>query len=200
MLPQEFDTFFATSAGASAALLGLLFVAISKAEPGSVFGSEARADRHAAAAGAFTGLADAFFVSLAALIPGANIGGIVLVVAAVALLGTLGLGRELWRRRFDGRRAGRGVLLVLGGFAVYGLQLWYAYSLLGAPSDKDYLSALAFLLLGAYVVGLGRAWELLGAPQKGVLEWLLSPREEGDGGHEAERGHGKEKFGRKDRH
>jgi hypothetical protein len=192
MMPQEFDTFFATSAGASAALIGLLFVAVSKAEPGSVFGREARADRHAAAAGAFTGLADAFFVSLGALIPGANIGGIVLVVAAVALLGTLGLGRELWRRRFDGRRAGRGALLVLGGFAVYGLQLWYAYSLLGAPSDKDYLSALAFLLLGAYVVGLGRAWELLGAPQKGVLEWLLSPREEGDGGHESERGHGNE--------
>ena len=191
MMPQEFDTFFATSAGASAALIGLLFVAVSRAEPGSVFGREAQADRHAAAAGAFTGLADAFFVSLGALIPGANIGGIVLVVAAVALLGTLGLGRELWRRRFEGRRAGRGALLVLGGFAVYGLQLWCAYWLLGAPSDKDYLSALAFLLLGSYVVGLGRAWELLGAPQRGVLAWLLSPREQDEAGRESERGHSK---------
>ena len=77
----------------------------------------------------------------------------------------------------------------LRGFIVYVLQLWYALSLLRAPSDKDYLSALAFLLLGAYVVGLGRAWELLGAPQKGVLEWLSSPRAEGAGEHEAERGH-----------
>ena len=189
MMQQEFDTFFATSAGASAALIGLLFVAVSRAEPGSVFGREARADRHASAAGAFTGLADAFFVSLGALIPGANIGGIVLVVGAVALLGTLGLARELWRRRFHGRRAGRGAVLVLGGFVVYGLQLWYALSLLRTPSDKHYLSALAFLLLGAYVVGLGRAWELLGAPQRGVLTWLLSPREQDDAGRESERGH-----------
>ncbi|MDQ5828758.1 MAG: hypothetical protein M3324_02550 [Actinomycetota bacterium] len=192
MMQQEFDTFFAASAGASAALIGLLFVAVSRAEPGSVFGNEARADRHAAAAGAFTGLADAFFVSLGALIPGANIGGIVLVVGAVALLGTLGLGRELWRNRFEGGRAGRGALLVLGGFVVYVLQLWYALSLLRAPSDKDYLSALAFLLLGSYVVGLGRAWELLGAPQKGILAWLLSPREQGDAGRKAERGHSKD--------
>jgi len=188
-MPQEFETFFATSAGASAALIGLLFVAVTRAEPGSIFGSEARADRHAAAAGAFTGLADVFFVSLGALIPGANIGGVVLVVGAVALLGTLGLGRELWRRRFEGRRAGRGALLALGGFLVYGLQLWYAHSLLRAPSDKGYLSALAFLLLGAYVVGLGRAWELLGAPQKGILAWLLSPREQDEPERESERGH-----------
>lgn len=86
-------------------------------------------------------------------------------------------------------RAGRGALLVLGGFVVYLLQLWYALALLRAPSDKDYLSALAFLLLGSYVVGLGRAWELLGAPQRGVLAWLLSPREEDDAGRESERGH-----------
>ncbi len=190
-MPQEFDTFFATSAGASAALIGLLFVAVSRAEPGSVFGREAQADRHAAAAGAFTGLADAFFVSLGALIPGASIGGIVLVVGGVALLGTLGLGRDLWRRRLEGGRAGRGVLLALGGFVVYGLQLWYALSLLRVPSDKDYLSALAFLLLGSYVVGLGRAWELLGAPQRGVLAWLLSPREQDEAGRESERGHSK---------
>ena len=189
MMPEEFDTFFATSAGASAGLIGLLFVAVSRAEPGSVFGSEAQADRNAAAVGAFTGLANAFFISLGALIPGASIGGIVLVVGAVALLGTLGLGRDLWRRRFEGGRVGRGALLALGGFVVYGLQLWYALSLSRAPSDKDYLSALAFLLLGSYVVGLGRAWELLGAPQRGVLAWLLSPREEDDAGRESERGH-----------
>ncbi len=41
MVPQEFSNFFATSAGASAALIGLLFVTVSKTEPHSVFGSEA---------------------------------------------------------------------------------------------------------------------------------------------------------------
>ena len=183
MVPQQFANFFTTSAGASAALIGLLFVAVSKTEPHSVFGSEARADRHAAATGAFAALANAFFISLGALIPGANPGGVVLVVGAFGLLNTLGLGRELWHRRFGGRYAGRGALLVLGGLVLYGMEMWWALKLLRdspAEADGSYYTVLAFLLLGVYVVGLGRAWELLGAPQKGVLAWLFSPRERDD--------------------
>ena len=183
MVPQQFANFFTTSAGASAALIGLLFVAVSRAEGGGVFGSEARADRHAAATGAFAALANAFFISLGALIPGANLGALVLVVGAFGLLNTLGLGRELWRRRLQGRYAGRGVLLVLGGLIVYGTEMWCGLTLLrDAPAEADgsYYTVLAFLLLGVYVVGLRRAWELLGVPQKGILAWLFSPRERDD--------------------
>ena len=183
MVPQQFANFFTTSAGASAALIGLLFVAVSKAEGGGVFGSEARADRHAAATGAFAALANAFFISLGALIPGAKLGTLVLVVGALGLLNTLGLGWELWHRRFGGRYAGRGVLLALGGLVLYGTEMWWALKLLrDAPAEADgsYYTVLAFLLLGVYVVGLGRAWELLGAPRKGVLAWLFSPRERDD--------------------
>ncbi len=183
MVPQQFANFFATSAGASAALIGLLFVAVSRAEGGGVFGSEARADRHAAATGAFAALANAFFVSLGVLVPGVNPGGFVLVVGALALLNTLGLGRELWRRRLEGRYAGRGALLVVGGLVLYGIEIWCGLTLLrDAPAEADgpYYTVLALLLVGVYVVGLGRAWELLGAPQKGVLAWLFSPRERDD--------------------
>ena len=183
-MPQQFANFFTTSAGASAALVGLLFVAVSRDEGGGVFGSAARADRHAVATGAFAALANAFFVSLGTLIPGANLGAVALVVGALALLNTLGLGRELWRRRLEGRRyAGRGALLVLGGLVLYGTEMWWALKLLrDAPAEADdsYYTMLAFLLVGVYVVGLGRAWELLGAPQKGVLAWLLSPDERED--------------------
>jgi hypothetical protein len=67
MVPEDFVSFFSVSAGASATLIGLLFIAIS-IEPGRVFGSEARAEAAAKASSAFTVLANVFFVSLAALI------------------------------------------------------------------------------------------------------------------------------------
>src|SRR5437867_4948576 len=58
---------------ASAALIGLLFVAVSIA-PETVFGSDAEAVRQAQALSAFTALANAFFISMASLIPDVRIG------------------------------------------------------------------------------------------------------------------------------
>ena len=36
--------------------------------------------------------------------------------------------------------------------------------------------ALAYQLFGVYAVALGRAWELLGAREQGLLKTLFSPR------------------------
>ena len=88
MVPEDFLTFFSVSAGASATLIGLLFIAIS-IEPARVFGSEARAEAQATAASAFTALANVFFVSLAALIPHIGLGILVLVMSAIALINTV---------------------------------------------------------------------------------------------------------------
>lgn len=178
MVPPEFENFFLASAGASATLVGLLFIAISIG-PERFFGSEAPAEQLTTAQGAFTALINTFFISLGALIPDA-LGVLVLVMSAFSLLNTLGLSRRLWRGWREKRSISRGAGLVLLSFILYGLELWYGWSLVRTPTETSYVSVLAFLLLGIYGVGLGRAWELLGARRWGLLAWFLSPRERDD--------------------
>jgi hypothetical protein len=181
MVPEDFLTFFSVSAGASATLIGLLFIAIS-IEPARVFGSEARAEAQATAASAFTALANVFFVSLAALIPHIGVGIPVLVMSAFALINTVQTGRDLWSS--EGRHARRGWALVLGGFVIYGFELRLGWALFRNPAgmgSQGDLDGLAFLILGIYGIALARAWELLGGvPSRGLLGWLLFKRTRGE--------------------
>jgi hypothetical protein len=181
MVTEDFLTFFSVSAGASATLIGLLFIAIS-IEPARVFGSEARAEAQATAASAFIALANVFFVSLAALIPHTGLGIPVLVMSTFALLNTVQMGRDLWRS--EGRHARRGWALVLGGLVIYGFELRLGWELFRNPTgmgSERYLDGLAFLMVGIYGIALARAWELLGAvPRRGLLGWLLFNRTRGE--------------------
>src|SRR5258706_4933834 len=68
VVPPEFANFFIASAGAGAALVGLLFVAVSIA-PEQLVTRRAPMERQAVAGSAFTALMNAFFISLVALIP-----------------------------------------------------------------------------------------------------------------------------------
>lgn len=170
MVPEEFTVFFAASAGASATLLGLLFVAIA-VDPERVFGGEATADRRAVAQAAYTALIDAFFVSLVALIPNTNVGAVALVGAVAGLISTvLSQGGRLWRER----RLVRGTTLAIIGLIVYGLQLWYAWALLRDSQEASFVYALVYLLIAVYAVGLALAWELLGARREGIMDRLLA--------------------------
>jgi hypothetical protein len=60
MVPQVFHDYFVASTGAGAALLGLLFVAVSIAPERTVM-STAPVERQAAATSAYTALLNAFF-------------------------------------------------------------------------------------------------------------------------------------------
>ena len=61
MIPAEFTNFFIASAGAGAALVGLLFVAVSLA-PEQIVTRGAPVERRAVAGSAFTALINAFFI------------------------------------------------------------------------------------------------------------------------------------------
>ncbi len=167
MVPAAYVGFLTASTQASAALIGLLFVAISLA-PDRVFGRQAEAHRQAQALSAFTALANIFFISFATLIPNTPIGPIVTAIALVAVIQTLGLLALVrsWRTQGVLRRS---VLLFFGSAAIYGGELALGIQLWLSPADADALSGLLQVLLGAYAVGLGRAWELLGAPRMGII-------------------------------
>jgi hypothetical protein len=173
MVPGSYASYFVASASASAALIGLLFVAVAVA-PERIVGRTATAERRARAGSAFMALLDAFFVSLVALIPQTNIGYVALILGLIALINTLSLGRHVWEepRGGAGVRRVQQLWLLVGSLVIFGLEVWYAVPLLRQPRDAGAVAALAYLLLATYSVGVGRAWELLGAPDEGLLTLL----------------------------
>ncbi len=176
MVPLKFETFFLASSGASAALIGLLFVAVSIA-PERVFGAAAPTVRQAQALSAFTALANVFFISMASLVPSIQIGAVVTIIAIPASLQTLALLAlvKQWREQ---RIMYRGAVLFLGSALIYAFELYLGIQLWRGPVNSAALTGLLELILGAYAIGLGRAWELLGAPRFGFLMnvFALLPR------------------------
>ncbi len=180
-MPAAYTSFFTTSTQASAALIGLLFVSVSIA-PDRIFGSEGSAEHQLLAVSAFTALVNVFFVSFISLLPSpmlaagepihAGIAGV--VFAALALSQTLALLLLLPRWRTE-QRLLRGLTAfgVSGGLYVY--ELITAIAVVRDPSDLGSLTQLLALLLGAYAIGLARAWQLLGARRaRGLLSQLRS--------------------------
>src|SRR5881275_1355280 len=88
MVPPEFLNFFIASTGAGAALVGLLFVAVSLA-PEHIVTRQAPVERQAVAGSAFTALINAFFISLAALIPHFDFGTVIVPFSLLCLLTSL---------------------------------------------------------------------------------------------------------------
>ncbi len=171
-MPSDFQPFFTASVAASAALIGLLFVSVSIA-PERVFGPAAEATRQAQALSAFTALANIFFISMASLIPNSPFGIVMTIIALPAVLQTLLLLRLIphWR---EAHIVWRGLFLFLVSAAIYtyeivlGIELWQSFG-----KNLDALVNVLFVMLGAYAVGLGRAWELLGAPRQGVVSTVM---------------------------
>ncbi len=167
MVTSEFETFFLASVGASAALIGLLFVSVSVA-PERVFGGQSDVARQAQALSAFTALSNIFFISLMSLIPEVLFGLVVWIASIPALVQTLALLRHARKWR-EGRIVVRGLVLFLFSAGIYGYEFALGIQMWRHPADKGALISLLFVLIGAYAVGLGRAWELLGAPRTGFI-------------------------------
>jgi hypothetical protein len=181
MVPAAFDNFFLATSSGGAALIGLLFVATS-ISPERIFSRKAPPEVGALAVSAFTALVNAFFVSVAGLIPRSNIGYTALVFAAFGGVNALSLGRRLvanrWQHRQEfklGRlwlRIARDLFLVIGSLVIYGFEFFYAFQLLKHPAQVGPMYSLCTILLVINGIGLLRAWELLGARRGGLLSWL----------------------------
>jgi modulator of FtsH protease len=144
--------FYATAGGASAALVGLLFVGISIHLDAVV----SRPDVRATARGAFQALIAILVVSLLVLVPGiaapdlgwtlVGLGGAGLVAAAAEARGMFGadllLGAERAARKLGFRFAGLALLLVVGILfltGVGGAMLWLmaaVFALLGSSAQN----------------------------------------------------------------
>ncbi len=170
MVPPQFTNFFIASASAGAALVGLLFVAVSIA-PENIVMANAPVERRAMAASAFSALLNTFFISLGGLIPG-SVGVVTLVMSISALSTSLFLAWDLLKERQSWQNVLRRIFLLLATFIIYGFELYYAILLLYEPNNFGIFYSLTGLLLAVYAIGLTRAWQLLGARRYGLLRWL----------------------------
>jgi hypothetical protein len=160
-----YESFFFASSGASAAFLGLLFVAFSVVEAGD---SDARSrERRAVLAGSsFIALIDTFFVSITALTGGPSLFGIAsLVMATVGLAAFRPLiARAKRAGAFSRDSPTRNLNVTFATVAVagYTAELGLAIALLADTDSAALQRALVIVVLMLYASGLARAWEVAG--------------------------------------
>jgi hypothetical protein len=168
VVPVEIHDFFLASAGVAGALIGLLFVAISVSAD-----RLARQDRDAQlhrirASAALTAFTNALIISLFALVPGHKIGPSAVIVATVglgfvvaALLSLRGLRKAHWGTVRD-------LVFLLGLVATFVIQLIQGVEVSLQPANSGDVSTIAILVIVCFLIGIARAWELIGGPSIGL--------------------------------
>ncbi len=171
MVPPEFLSYFITAASAGGALIGLLFVSISIAPQRTVLAS-APIEARVMSSSAFLALLNGFFISLGAVLPYWNIGGIALTMSLIGAIGSLNQGWLVLRPWPSWQNVLRRAWLTVVNLSLYVYQLITAIQLLLSPAHDSLVFTLSILLMSIYGVGLLRAWELLGVQRTGLLSWL----------------------------
>jgi hypothetical protein len=165
----HYESFFSASAGASAAILGLLVVALSVVN-GDDADPTTRELRTVLAGSAFVVLVDIFFVSLVALSGGAVLLG--LASSAMAVVGMLATRRLIPRAKqagnFSSRSRNRRLNLVFASFSVvgYSAQFGLGVALLADTQSAALQRALVLVVVAFYASALGRAWEVTGITRR----------------------------------
>ena len=165
-----YANFFIASAGASAAILGLLVVAVSVVNADDA-NPTTRELRTVLAGSAFVALVDIFFVSIVALTGGSVVFGLSsLAMASVGLLAT----RRLIPRA---KRAGNfssgsrtrmlNIAFAAISVAAYSVQLGLAVALLADTQSAALQRALVLVIVALYCSALGRAWFVTGITRRG---------------------------------
>ncbi len=172
MVPDAFHDFFLGEAGASGALVGLLFVAIS-VRPDRVIGGQAQVLGQARASAALTALLTPLTLSLLGLFPGADMGIPAIVVGFAGLLFVAATIRRFFSVPKEHRESARG-LISLGAFTLdLGIVLGYGIVSLIHPSDIDPINAIAAASVAAMLLGVDQAWALIGGRGRGRFTSLV---------------------------
>jgi hypothetical protein len=167
--------FFVACGGVAGALIGLLFVAIS-VSPGRISGPDALESQRIRAASALTAFVNALVVSLFALIPDDSLGWAATVVAIVGLLSVTDALIGLVNVRRTQRPALRDATFLVGLVAIFGFQLVNGIRLIHHPNASGAIDTICILVVVCFLVGVARAWELVGGPTLGFHHLVQSGR------------------------
>ena len=165
----HYESFFITSAGASAAILGLLVVAVSVVNADDA-NPTTRELRTVLAGSAFVALVDIFLVSMVALTGGSVVLG--LSSLAMAAIGLLATRRLIPRAKRAGNfaRGSRARTLNIAFASVssgaYSAQFGLAVALLANTGSAALQRALVLVIVALYCSALGRAWVVTGITRR----------------------------------
>lgn len=167
MVPADIHDFFVSSAGVAGALIGLLFVAISVAAD-RLARVEAEGQVHRIRArAALLAFVNALAVSLFAMLPGENIGLTAITVAILGLLFVLASLLSLVRLRDVRWATARDALFLVGMVVVFILELTSGIDVYQRPGDAGSVQEIAILVAVCFLIGIYRAWDLIGGPSIG---------------------------------
>jgi hypothetical protein len=164
---------FAAVATASAALTGLLFVALSLV-PRRGSSSGLSVIQQVRAAAAWLAFTNALAVALFSLVPGTNAGypALVLGITGIAFTGA-GIRSILVSQatfRQQRRQLGLVVLLVL----IFGAELTAGIVLLARPDSSTSAQVIGYALVASILVGVARSWELVGERDTSLIASIMT--------------------------
>jgi hypothetical protein len=142
-----------TSAGAAGAMIGLLFVAISLRSD-LVFGSHASSKVKTLAGSSFTGLVNAFSLSILAVIPSTNIGEGMIIVALFCSYNTVNLHRKA-------RGAHVHVRVLVLSLINYAAEFAGGVTLAVRTHETWIVNGLCYIIFVSFIIALNRAWALI---------------------------------------
>jgi hypothetical protein len=166
---DHYQSFFITSAGASAALLGLLVVAVTLVNADDE-NPATRELRTVLAGSAFVALVDIFIVSIVVLTGGSVALALSsLVMAIVGLLATRGLiprARRAGNFARTSRTRSLNLAFALTSVLCYSAQFGLAVALLASTRSAGLQHALVLVIVALYCSALGRAWMVSGITRR----------------------------------
>jgi hypothetical protein len=174
VVPEGLRDFFVASAGVAGALVGLLFVAVTVASERLArpeIGGQLHRIRASAALTAFT---NALVVSLIALDSGQTIGPTAVAVAGAGLLFVTASLLSLIRLRQVHWRTLRDALFMIGLIIAFVVQLINGIQVILNPDDSGAVNSIVVLVVICFLIGIDRAWELVGGPSIGITHEVVA--------------------------
>jgi hypothetical protein len=173
VLNGSYETLLPAIAGCAAALIGLLFVAM------SVTGRRRPDDRpvvveQVRAAAAILSFSNAITVALFGLVPGNNIGYPATVVAVGGIVFTLAGTRSMFASRLPRRYWPQQLGFIAALLATFAFELESGIKLLHNPRNTSAADLLCDLLIILLIIGIARAWELVGDRDTGIVASILA--------------------------
>jgi hypothetical protein len=152
MVPSSYNAYFTALATGAAALIGLLFVAVSVRDE-TIFGPRAIPGGEALAITAFTGLVNSLLIALLALIPQDNLGYGAIILAVLSSWSIIQLHNRLhWAKN---------TIVLSAAVITYMVQLGYGVVLLIHPHESSAVNNISYVAFATVVYSLQRAWSLL---------------------------------------